>query len=82
MPFQGVFYGYEFHDIQTSKQPQIWGFTGSPGNIGRKKKRIKEHLSDYRRWEQLSPTQEWLLFPENIGLYLSIGETSLFNGEL
>lgn len=45
-------------------------------------RQYKEHLSDYRTWEQLSHAEEWLLFPENLGPYLSIDETSLSNGEL
>jgi transposase len=39
-------------------------------------------LSDYYTWEQLGHANEWILFPENIGAYLSIDETSLSNGEL
>jgi transposase len=45
-------------------------------------RQYKEHLSDYRSWDQLSHAEEWLLFPDNIGPYLSIDETSLSNGEL
>jgi transposase len=39
-------------------------------------------LSDYYTWEQLGHANEWILFPKNIGPYLSIDETSLSNGEL
>ncbi|MFW5851034.1 MAG: ISL3 family transposase [Bacteroidota bacterium] len=42
----------------------------------------KEHLSDYKDWNQKSHAQDWLLFPQNIGTHLSIDETSLSNGEL
>jgi transposase len=42
----------------------------------------KDHLSNYNSWEQKSHAQQWLLFPENMGSYLSIDETSLSNGEL
>ena len=42
----------------------------------------KEHLSDYSVWQQKEHAEEWLLFPENLGKYLSIDETSLSNGEL
>jgi transposase len=42
----------------------------------------KEHLSDFKRWEFASHAQEWLVFPDNIGVRLSIDETSLSNGEL
>jgi transposase len=42
----------------------------------------KHHLSDYNRWDQKEHSQDWLLFPENIGPCLSLDETSLSNGEL
>ncbi len=40
------------------------------------------HLSDYKSWSQASHAEDWLLFPENTGEYLSIDETSLSQGEL
>ena len=42
----------------------------------------KDHLSDYREWEQLEHADKWLLFPQNMGTHLSIDETSVSNGEL
>ena len=42
----------------------------------------KDHLSNYSTWDQKDHAQQWILFPENIGPYLSIDETSLSNGEL
>ena len=42
----------------------------------------KDHLSDYNDWDQKDHAKDWVLFPENIGLYLSIDETALSNGEL
>jgi len=39
-------------------------------------------LSDFKAWEQKSHAKDWLLFPENIGEYLSIDETAFTNGEL
>lgn len=42
----------------------------------------KEHLSDYYQWEQMTHADQWLLFPENLGPYLTIDETSLSQGEL
>lgn len=45
-------------------------------------RQYKEYLSDYRMWDQLSHAGQWLLFPENLGPYLSIDDTSLSNGEL
>lgn len=49
-------------------------------------KRLQEqyasHLSDFTNWNQAEHAENWLLFPENIGGYLSIDETSLSHGEL
>jgi transposase len=42
----------------------------------------KEHLSDFKTWEQKSHAKDWVLFPENVGSWLSIDETALTNGEL
>lgn len=42
----------------------------------------KDHLSDYYTWDQMSHADSWLLFPENIGPFLTIDETSLSQGEL
>lgn len=42
----------------------------------------KEFLSSYKTWNQKEHAQEWILFPNNVGPYLSIDETSLSNGEL
>ena len=49
-------------------------------------KRLEEqymrYLSDFMDWAQREHSQDWILFPENIGEYLSIDETSLSQGEL
>lgn len=42
----------------------------------------KEHISDYRNWEQREHASEWMVFPDNTGVRLSIDETALSNGEL
>jgi len=42
----------------------------------------KDHISDYRNWEQRDHASEWLLFANNTGTRLSIDETALSNGEL
>ena len=42
----------------------------------------KDHLSDYHLWDQKEHAEDWMLFPENLGEYLSLDETSLSNGEL
>ncbi len=45
-------------------------------------KQYREHLSDFRNWNQLSHCEDYLIFPENMGTRFSIDETSLSNGEL
>lgn len=42
----------------------------------------KEYLSGYKTWNQKKHASEWILFPDNIGPYLSLDETALSNGEL
>jgi transposase len=45
-------------------------------------RQYKYYLSDFKSWEAREHAQEWLIFPENIGEYLSIDETSVSDGEL
>lgn len=45
-------------------------------------RQYKNYLSDYNQWDQKSHAQDWMLFPNNMGEYLSIDETALSNGEL
>jgi len=40
------------------------------------------HLSDYTTWDQLTHAEDYVIFPDNIGRYLSIDETSVSQGEL
>jgi len=40
------------------------------------------HLSDFTDWDQLEHAEDHLVFPDNIGEYLTIDETSLSQGEL
>jgi transposase len=42
----------------------------------------KDFLSGYKTWEQKGHASEWILFPDNIGSYLSIDEVAVTNGEL
>jgi len=42
----------------------------------------KKHLSDFHEWDQKLHSKDWLLYPKNIGPYLSLDETSFTNGEL
>ena len=39
-------------------------------------------MSDYSEWDQLSHAEDYVIFPQNMGEYLSIDETSLSQGEL
>jgi transposase len=42
----------------------------------------KEHLSDFKDWKEKDHAGEWLVFPDNMGEYLSIDETAISDGEL
>jgi len=42
----------------------------------------KKYSSGFKDWEQKAHAEDYLLFPENIGGYLSIDEVSLSQGEL
>jgi transposase len=39
-------------------------------------------LSEFKAWNQKSHAKDWLLFPQNIGLKLSLDETAFSNGDL
>jgi hypothetical protein len=39
----------------------------------------KDHLSDFRSWEQLEHASDWMLLPQNSGVRLSIDESSFCN---
>lgn len=42
----------------------------------------KNHISDYQSWDQKDHAEDWILYPNNAGIHLSIDETALSNGEL
>jgi len=42
----------------------------------------RDHLSNFHEWEQREHSNNWVLFQDNIGQYISIDETSLSQGEL
>jgi transposase len=42
----------------------------------------KHKLSDYHTWDQKSHAEDYLIFPGNMGAFLSIDEVALSNGEL
>lgn len=39
-------------------------------------------MSDFKDWAQKAHAEDWLLYANNLGTYLSLDETSLSNGEL
>ncbi len=45
-------------------------------------KQYKQKLSNYNSWEQKEHAEQYLIFPDNMGEFLSIDETALSNGEL
>lgn len=45
-------------------------------------KQYKSKLSDFNSWEKRSHSTSHLVYPENIGPFLALDETSLSNGEL
>jgi transposase len=45
-------------------------------------RQYRDYLSEFNTWEQKPHAKKWLIFPENIGPYLSIDETALSRGEL
>jgi len=45
-------------------------------------KQYKDHLSNFKDWDQKDHAEDWLIFPENIGEKLSIDEVDISNGEL
>jgi hypothetical protein len=42
----------------------------------------KKYSSGYQSWDQVQHAEDYLLFDDNIGPYLSIDELSLTQGEL
>lgn len=51
----------------------------SPRSLQRQ---YKDYLSDFKTWNQKAHAKQWLLFPKNLGSYLSLDETAFSNGEL
>lgn len=45
-------------------------------------RQYKNHLSNFKEWEQRLHAKEWILFAENIGEYLCLDEVELSDGEL
>lgn len=49
---------------------------------GKLNRHYKKHSSGFKDWVQKKHAEDYLLFPENIGAYLSIDEVALSQGEL
>lgn len=45
-------------------------------------RQYKDHLSEFRVWAEKKHARRYLIFPENLGPYLSLDETALSQGEL
>lgn len=45
-------------------------------------RQYRDYLSEFNDWAQKPHAKQWLIFPKNIGPYLSIDETALSRGEL
>ena len=45
-------------------------------------RQYKNHLSNFKYWQQKTHSHKWLLYPDNIGEFLSLDETEMSNGEL
>lgn len=58
----------------------IGGFYGVDGK--KLQRQFRDYLSEFKQWEERPHAKDWLIFPENIGPYLSIDETALSKGEL
>ena len=67
----------DLHPVPTQSLEKYYHIDGTE-----LERHYKNHLSDYRSWDQKHHAQDWLLFPQNMGTHLSIDETSLSNGEL
>ena len=45
-------------------------------------RQYKDYLSDFKSWNQKKHAKDWMLFPKNLGSYLSLDETAFSNGDL
>ncbi|WP_425248393.1 ISAon1 family transposase [Aquimarina aquimarini] len=63
------------HDCHT-----IGSFYGVNGK--KLQRQYRDYLSEFKEWKDKSHARDWLIFPENMGKYLSIDETALSKGEL
>lgn len=63
--------------ISTTSLEPFYGIKGK-----QLQRHYKERLSNYKDWNQRSHAERYMIYPENLGEYLSLDETAFTNGEL
>lgn len=67
-------------DTQAVSARSIGNYFGVNGK--QFEEQYRDYLSGFLQWDQISHSQDWILYPENVGSKLSIDETALSQGEL
>lgn len=67
-------------DTKPVSAKSIGDYFGVDGKL--LEEQYRDHLSDFHSWEQFEHANDWILYPQNIGEFISIDETSLSQGEL
>jgi len=67
----------DFNAISTESLKIFFGINASTFQ-----QQYKHKLSNYNTWDQKDHAENYLIFPNNMGAFLSIDETALSNGEL
>jgi transposase len=67
-------------DTKPVSAKSIGDYFGVDGKL--LEEQYRDHLSNFHSWSQFEHASDWILFPENIGAFISIDETSLSQGEL
>lgn len=67
-------------DTKPVSAKSVGSYFGVDGKL--LEEQYRDHLSNFHSWDQLTHAKDWILFPQNIGEYISIDETSLSDGEL
>lgn len=65
------------HAISCNTLGELFGMDGDSFE-----RQYRNHLSEYKTWDQRGHAEEWILFPKNIGAYIGIDEVALSQGEL
>ena len=67
-------------DTKPVSAKSIGDYFGVDGKL--LEEQYRDHLSGFHSWEQFEHANDWILYPQNIGEFISIDETSLSQGEL